>query len=130
MTQQEILHRADCPLAEDKLKDLCDRSTACFPFGSKMEMLLRCLGRDADADAAKPFRSEGLWQRLAFQYRYHEHLPHRDIKDRSQPAASPVGYTVKPENLNMWLGGRRLLTRLAKFYQQHYTEGCNASQSG
>ena len=129
MTEQGILQRTDCPLAEDKLKALCDRSAACFPFGNKMEMLLRCLGRDTDADAAKPFRSEELWQRLAFQYRYHEHLPYRDICERTQPAASPAGYEVKPDNVNMWLGGRRLLNRFTRFYQQYYAKSCNASHS-
>jgi DNA-directed RNA polymerase specialized sigma24 family protein len=129
MTQQEISQRTDCPLPEDKLKGLCDRSAACFPFGNKMEMLLRCLGRDANVDAAKPFRSEDLWQRLAFQYRYHEHLPYRDICERTQPAASPAGYEVKPDNVNMWLGGRRLLNRFTRFYQQYYAKSCNASHS-
>jgi len=121
MTQQEILQRTDCPLSEDKLKALCDRSTAYFPFSSTMEMLLRCLERETGSEAAQPFRSAGLWQRLAFQYRYHERLNHNDIRERSQPAASPAGYTVKPENLNAWLSNRRLLTRLAGFYQQHYS---------
>jgi hypothetical protein len=128
MTVDEIMLRRDCPVGPEEVRELCDRSAAFLPFGCMMERLLGYFRQRAGMSPEEAYSTADLWQRLAFQYRYHESLPHADIRERTQPAAILVGYTVKLENLNMWLSGRRLLTRLARFCEDHCFPGAYSQE--
>jgi DNA-directed RNA polymerase specialized sigma24 family protein len=112
LTAREILSRSDCPYDPDALEGVLVRSAALLPFSTEMAKLLSALARAPRAREA--LGAPGLWQRLAFQYRYQDDLPQRDIQERTAPAAEQVGYSITPGVLNVWLSGGRLLRRLAQ----------------
>ncbi|MDW8366093.1 MAG: sigma factor [Abditibacteriales bacterium] len=118
LTVDQILQRLDCPYSREDLQALLDRLTALLPFSSQMVRVLSALDRAPGLDARSVLGGRGLWQRLVFQYRYGDDLPHRDIQERTQPAAEHVGYEVRLDVLNVWLSGGRLLRQLAEFYRQ------------
>jgi DNA-directed RNA polymerase specialized sigma24 family protein len=115
LLMDQILERKDCPYTQEKLAALLDRLKSCLPFSSQMARVLAGLARAPQRDGRGALSRRGLWQRLAFQYRYGEEIPVRDVQERTQPAAAQVGYEVKFEVLNMWLSGGRLLEQLARF---------------
>lgn len=117
LSEEQISARADCPLGPAELRDLGVRLRAALPFLALMEELLELIERRGRIDAAPHLARPGVWQRLAFQYRYWDDLPHRDILDRVAPPAGVVGYEVTPGMLNVWLSGGRLLRRLARFLE-------------
>ena len=111
---EQILQREDCRLERDVLTALLDRTVKCFPFSEEMWSLLAALSGPLGSRTVDILRHRGLWQRLAFQYRYQEDLPHLDIRDRLQPAAKHVQTEITPGMLNVWLSNGRLLERLAR----------------
>lgn len=118
LTVEQILQRLDCPYDREDLRALLDRLTALMPFSLQMARVLSALDRAPGLDARSVLKERGLWQRLAFQYRYGDDLTHHDIQERTQPAAERVGYEVKLDVLNVWLSGGRLLRQLAEFYRR------------
>jgi DNA-directed RNA polymerase specialized sigma24 family protein len=112
---EQILTRRDCPLAREEVIDLLERSGARFPFSRQMINLLARLSQRPGSKPQRLLGRPGLWQRLAFQYRYANDLPHRDIQERIEPASTQVHYVLTPGMLNVWLSGGRLLKQLALF---------------
>jgi len=108
---EQILARGDCAHDAEKLEELLVRTRALLPFSREMDGLLAQLERVPGMDARRTLAAPGLWQRLAFQYRYADELPHRDVGERIEPAAERAGYRVTAAMLNVWLAGRRLLGR-------------------
>jgi hypothetical protein len=87
-----------------------------------MNMLLEKLDRAPQLNAKSVLGTSGLWQRLAFQYRYQDELTHRDIQDRTDPPASLVAYSITLGMLNVWLSNGRLLTQLARAFRDSQEE--------
>ncbi|HZT41687.1 MAG TPA: sigma factor [Chthonomonadaceae bacterium] len=112
---EQIVQRSDCPLTRPQIKALLVRTGAHLPFNKKMADLLAGLGRAPGIPARAVLGTPGLWKRLAFQYCYTDDLPHRDIQERTQPAAERVGYTITLAALNGWLSQGRLIRQLAHY---------------
>jgi DNA-directed RNA polymerase specialized sigma24 family protein len=121
---EEILIRKDCPLNSEQLIPLLASLDERVPFNCVMKRLLDRLTTALGAQrATQILETTGLWQRLAFQYQYvigPMSLP--DICARLQEPAQQVGYDITLSNLNMWLSGKRLARRLARFIVQHQGE--------
>ncbi|HLV79281.1 MAG TPA: sigma-70 family RNA polymerase sigma factor [Chthonomonadaceae bacterium] len=111
---EQIVQRSDCPLTRQEIINLLVRTGANLPFGKKMADLLAALARAPGVRAREALGAPGLWKRLAFQYCYTDDLPHRDIQERTQPAAERAGYTVTLAALNGWLSQGRLIRQLAR----------------
>jgi hypothetical protein len=62
-----------------------------------------------------PLRSPGLWKRLAFQYHTFHELPHKQILERTEPAAHEGGFVLTAGMLNVWLSNGRLFQQLASY---------------
>lgn len=62
-----------------------------------------------------PLQSPGLWKRLAFQYHTFDELPHKQILERTEPAAHESGFVLTAGMLNVWLSNGRLFQQLASF---------------
>ncbi len=118
MTIEHILGRTDCPYAREELSALGERLTVYLPFNNQMTTLLAGLDRAPHLNAREVLRKTGLWQRLTFQYRYQDELPHRDVQERTHPAASHVGYEVTLDTLRGWLSEPRLVKRLERFCRE------------
>ena len=118
LLEEQIALRNDCPIARAEIRALCERCEALFPFKECMEALLHRLTAFS-GEGQEPLRQglarPGLWQRLAFEYRYREDLAHRDIQSRTRPAAQVLGTDVTEGMLNVWLSNGRLLKRLGTF---------------
>lgn len=123
LLHEQILQRDDCAFSPQLLTELIDRTLACFPFSQEMLSLLAALG----TRGRQALMERGLWQRLAFQYKYRDSLPHQDIQDRTQPAYRQVAEADHPEitlgMLNVWLSNGRLLERLGRFVRGQEGEG-------
>lgn len=111
---EQITQRQDCPFSPEEIQTILVRTASLLPFKKRMQKLLTCLRRANVRSAPEILGMPGLWQRLAFQYRYADDLPLRDIQERTAPAAETVNYEVKLTNLNVWLSGGRLLRRVAR----------------
>lgn len=116
LSMLEIQTRHDCPLNPEALRGLEERLASLLPFRLEMRRLCERLGHASWISAAELFDEPGLWQRLAFQYRYFEGLPLGDILERTQPAAAVVDFRITSGMLNVWLSGGRLAQRLARYY--------------
>ena len=112
---EQIAQRSDCPLTRQHITDLLVRTGARLPFSKKMADLLARLGRAPGVPARAALGAPGLWRRLAFQYWYADDLPHRDIQERTQPAAEQVSNNVTLAQLNGWLSQGRLVGQLALY---------------
>lgn len=118
LSVDQIATRADCPVSPEDIQELGDRLVAEYPFTHRLARLREAL--EEHGSLAGPVLSHlGLWQRLAFQYRYLDELPLRDIHDRIAAPAREAGVEVTSGMLNMWLSGGRLLKRLARRIQTH-----------
>lgn len=124
LTEEHILGRKDCTYGREELSAILDRFRARFPFSEMMEGLLNRV-TPVLPSVREILSAPGLWQRLAFQYRYGDELPHRDVGERIEAAAAGVGYAVTPAMLNVWLAGRRLLTRLFRYCQDRQEANAN-----
>jgi hypothetical protein len=117
-----IRGRTDCPLAGPALKAAFERSTCLLPFESLMTDLLESIGCRGPADGSAILAARGVWQRLAFQYRYLDELPHEEIRVRLAPPAALVGVRLTSATLNNWLSDHRLLRALARRCAAHSGE--------
>lgn len=118
LLNEQILLRVDGGCTQQQLRALFVRSAARLPFNDIMATLLARLSRAPAVPGKAILGTSDLWKRLAFQYCYHEELPHRDIQERLQPAAQQVGFTVTLPMLNGWLSQCRLLERLKQRFQE------------
>lgn len=114
MLADQVQQREDCPLEEKELCELLVRLECLFPFADRMTELLSRVRDRWSPKAQTAFETPELWQRLAFQYRYHDELAHKDISSRIVPAAEVVGFKLTLGMLNVWLSNGRLLARVAK----------------
>ena len=117
LTAEQIGNRTDCELSNKEVRTLLDRLRARLPFRGVMEDLCCAIERRW-LDPAAVFRESGLWQRLAFQYRYRDDLTHRDIHERTADAGAVVGYSLTLGMLNVWLSNGRLLRQLAADWRE------------
>lgn len=60
-----------------------------------------------------PLACTELWRRLVFQYSIAHELPHKQILERTEPAARTAGFGLTAAMLNGWLSNGRLVTQLA-----------------
>lgn len=91
-----------------------DSETVCGVFEQIMLTVSTKLARrGARADLCH----DGLWQRLVFQYGYHDELRHRQILERCQPPGAKVGYRLTLAMLNGWLSSGRLANSLKKYME-------------
>lgn len=112
-----IVERSDPPLSEGFVQEISDRFTAQFPFSHQMQTLCTALRRLPGQKGIGCLAEPGLWQRLAFQYRYAEDLPMRDVRERIVAPAQVVGYKITPAMIQMWFSSERLLKRFMKHVQ-------------
>lgn len=122
----KIRQRTDCPYRPAEMQALLERFQQRMPFRKQMVQLLNRLEQAPGVDTEEVTSGAGLWQRLAFQYCYHDGLAHVDIYERILPAAECAGYHLTMGMLNVWLSNGRLVQRLARFYRQWKGEGDDA----
>ncbi len=111
----QILARSLCTHTKSELQHLFDRCVELFPFLEVMNRLRRDLAAWPKAEQA--LSTPGLWQRLVFQCYCRDTTQHRDIHERTAPAAALAGYNLTPGMLNVWLSNGRLFTKLASYIQ-------------
>ena len=112
LSAEQITARADCPLNPVQIAPVLTSAGNSLPFRGIMQQVVAALQRSGAAQTGSVAQA-GLWQRLAFEYRYRDDLALGDIHERTQPAAEVVGSKLTPGMLNMWLSGGRLLRRVA-----------------
>jgi DNA-directed RNA polymerase specialized sigma24 family protein len=110
LTEQIATH-PNGSLDRKELEALFDRCRREFPFASIMSGLVSHLGKSTVVRAG--LTETAFWRRLVFQYFAADELPHRDIHDRTSPAADVVGYHLTLGMLNVWLSNGRLFKALA-----------------
>lgn len=112
----------ECGLDRAALDTLFDRCRSRFPFERIIVTLATRFGpQSAGEDALK---GTALWRRLVFQFASADELPHRDIHDRTAPAAETVGFSLTLGMLNVWLSNGRLAKSLRDYYRSRIeTEG-------
>lgn len=113
-----------------KLASLLDSLTVRLPFNQQMEQLLYGFSRNAEVHAWPFFKQRKLWERLVFQYAYHDALSPDQIVERILPAVKsveqirPSGQTFDFEinrgTITMWTSGGRLRDKLVKFWKEAY----------
>lgn len=113
MLLDQIVRLQACRLDLNELEQLFDRCRDLFPFSTTVVRLKE--STKASPGAGDVLSGAKLWQRLVFQYFAADTLPHRDIHDRTAPAAEAVGYQLTLGMLNVWLSNGRLMKSLAKF---------------
>jgi hypothetical protein len=113
-----IVSRCNGRVTSSEISSICDRCAALLPFVSIVKTMHTALRRSG-SDPAVPFE-EGLWRRLAFQYRYVDNLQVKDIQERVEAAAQVVERALNFGVLNMWLSGGRLLRQLGKHRQRRH----------
>ncbi len=69
-----------------------------------------------------PLSSPEIWKRLVFQYSAIHELPHKQILERTEPAARVAGYSLTAAVLNGWLCNGRLTEQLAKYAKKESHE--------
>ena len=69
-----------------------------------------------------PLSAPELWKRLVFQYSAIHELPHKQILERTEPAARVAGYSLTAAVLNGWLCNGRLTEQLAKYAKKEHHE--------
>ena len=111
MLIDQISQRMSDRFTKSELSALFDRCAERFPFIE----IVRRLNRDFDRQksAEEQLSSPGLWRRLIFQYHAQNELTHRDIYDRTQPAARETGYEITMGMLNVGLSNGRLFKKLS-----------------
>lgn len=120
LLEDQVAERQDCALNKEEISALCERCEALFPFENYIKAFLTSLNSAVRQAVRQDFAEPGLWQRLAFEYRYREFLAHKDIQARTQPPARAIGGDVTEGMLNVWLSNGRLLRRLGKFASEHF----------
>lgn len=100
-------------LTDEELQKTGVKCAARFPFIERMQTLLMALEPTASRDEV--LDNPGLWQRLAFQYGIRDGLNHKDILDRTQPAAQYTNFAMNTMRLHGWLSNRRLEKYLIDF---------------
>lgn len=93
--------------AIDSIRDRCGGTMPFVPVVKKLRTSLARAGCDANH-----FLRDEVWRRLAFEYRYIDGQPVKDVQDRVEFAAAEVGIKLNFGVLNMWLSGGRLLKQL------------------
>lgn len=112
---EQIEHIGTVALEKKDLQLIFDRCREEFPFTSVMEKLKARLDRIPSTTGV--LGKTGIWRRLIFQYFANDELSHRDIHDRTAPAAQMAGYNLTMGMLNVWLSNGRLFAQLAKHVQ-------------
>lgn len=110
---QIVARLGDRIIKEDLIAifDSCDKR---LPF---IEIVRRLNGDfDFGGSARKYLVAPGLWHRLVFQYYAHNGLPHRDIYNRTSPAAREAGFVLTMAILNVGLSNGRMFKRMADHY--------------
>ena len=123
LSEEQIEARADCPMTKDELRALGDRCAPLFPFEEAMNEIKRRFAARGLSRYLQALSTNALWQRLAFQYRFADDLSHRDILERTLPAARIAEFALTAGMLNVWLSNGRLLHRIARLWNQRYGEG-------
>lgn len=91
------------------------RGLELLPFEKRCRRLRSALNR---LQQTNRLHDPGLWRRLAFQYRVADFLPHKQILERTVPAAEVAGQKLSAAQLNGWLSNGRLYVQLADHLRQ------------
>ena len=110
-----ILARESCVYDKQEIQAIFDRCLAEFPFPKIMERL--CTSLTKWPKARQELTESGIWQRLVFEIYAKDTTQHRDIHDRTSPAASLAPYSLTPGMLNVWLSSGRMFAKLASYVQ-------------
>jgi len=113
--QDRIVARDLCTLNKEDLQSLFDRCLADFPFLENMKRMSADLAKWPRA--REELQETGLWQRIVFEYYCKDTTHHRDIHDRTAPAAALAPYNLTLGMLNVWLSNGRLFAKLAAYVQ-------------
>lgn len=116
--RKDLLQRWE--MNEGEISCLLDSFAERFPFSDQMHCLLTRLDREPGIDAFQILEAHGLWERLIFQYWYHDEV--KDLSDlvaRTLPAAQQVQVTINTGVLNMWVY-KRLREKFVTFWRKHY----------
>ncbi|HEY3783018.1 MAG TPA: hypothetical protein VGL56_18215 [Fimbriimonadaceae bacterium] len=97
-------------LSKHEIADIINNQIAKLPYNSIMQHLLGAMSCIPNLD--KTLAQPGLWKRLIFQYWELCNLTHQDIRERCDPPAKLVGYSITLGQLNGWLSKERLLNAL------------------
>lgn len=109
---EQIGYMPGCVLKKEEMQEVFDRCRQNFPFLSMMRQLKEMFDRSPSAKGT--LGQSQIWKRMVFQYFAADELPHRDIHDRTAPAAEMAGYSLTMGMLNVWLSNGRLFRQLAQ----------------
>lgn len=120
----ESLKQPNEPLSDrddrQEIAALIETLKARFPFEAQMRRLLAELGRRPALDARALLSEHRLWERLVFQYEYHDDIPLLDIVERTAPAAQCVEFLINKGTLNIWTSGKRLRNKLIRYWKEAF----------
>ena len=119
--QDRILANELCTLNKSELTEFFDRCLQKFPFISLMNRLCDLLAKWPNAQ--KELADHGLWQRLVIEYYCRDTTQHRDIFERTSPAAELAPYHLTTGMLNVWLSNGRLLAKLVAYVEAQGVAG-------
>lgn len=97
-------------LEPEVVHQIISRGLNLLPFEARCRRLRSAL---SNLDQTECLHDTGLWRRLAFQYRVSDFLPHKQILERTVPAAEVAGQKISAAQLNGWLSNGRLYIQLA-----------------
>jgi len=89
-----------------------------MPFAQNAKRLVA--GAQARRVQGEPFKAQGLWRRLAFQYGFIEDLPQKHILERIDPATKVIGARFTAGMLAVGLAGR-YLSEIIAYAQERYS---------
>ncbi len=111
MPADEIRRLLPVHQTDVEIDQVIRKAATFFPFAQIGSTAAELLGSCLDEGLRPP----GLWRRLVFEYHVRAQLPHRQILERTVPAASPLSVELKQTTLNSWIGNGRLWAQMASF---------------
>jgi DNA-directed RNA polymerase specialized sigma24 family protein len=116
-----------CGDAIDEWKvDICEvevilqRVADRLPFRKRILRLLNQIRLRSNVDMRVPLKRNKVWQRLAFQYYYHDDIGPTAILERIDPAAREVPVSISADKVSIWTSGRQLQSSVLKYWRKLY----------
>ncbi len=103
------------------IESIIARAISTLPIPELVDELNRTFALNRAFDGL--LTDAGLWKRLVFQYHASHELPHRQIFERTEPAATKAGYRLTLGMLNVWLSNGRLFNELGAYVSREVVYG-------
>lgn len=91
-----------------------------LPFRRQILHLFARFLERSSIDLRENLKENKVWQRLAFQYYYHDDIGPTAILERLSPAAQQVPISISAETMTMWTSGKRLQNAVFKHWRKTY----------